>query len=270
MKEIDISLIQGALRPGDVLSGVISIDGPGEPLVHVTLQGEEVLSANSMAFHYVLPFFEAATTVDCSKGPGEFRLTLPESLPPTYFSQDLRCLYVLKARRKGAASFLGFARDAIHRLDIPVLPAPCHPELQQHWFVLKGGGVELEVRLDNIQVEPGQNLTGELLIRRPQQGPLPKELSFRFAAIEESIKNGYSHRKVMSLQTRDIVPEEDLDYPVQGYFEFPVPLSAPESGTWNTFKVHYGFRVGMTLADGSQVRESLPILVSRYPAELDG
>lgn len=267
MKELEIDLVQAALRPGDSLVGVVRTEGPGDRLVHLSLQGEEILSANSIAFNYVLPFFESSLTLDCSQGPADFHFLLPETAPPTYFSQDLRCLYVLKGRRKGAAAGLlpGLRRDAIKKIDIPVLSAPVDANLEQHWFVLEGDGTELEVRLDSTHVEPGQSFTGELMLRRRKPGPLPKNLTFRFAAIEESTKSGYYHRKVTSLQTRDIVPEEEFEYPLQGFFEFHVPSDAAASGQWNMFRVHYGFRVGMTLANGEQVRKSLPIIVCRYP-----
>ena len=272
MNELEIDLICATLRPGESLAGVVRIDGPGDPLVHLTLQGEEVLGASNLSFQFVLPFFEMASTVDCSEGPADFHFLLPEGLPPSYFSQDLRCLYTLKARRKGAAPGLlptllpSMKRDAIHRLHIPVLPAPSPVNQEQHWFVLPAGAVELEVRLDSCQVEPGQSLTGELVIRKVSDGPLPRCLTFRFAAIEESTKKGYHHRKVTSLQTHDITPEPDLEYPMKGFFDFPVPLDSPASGDWNTFRVHYGFRVGLTLTDGQQLRQSLPIEVCRYPA----
>ncbi len=271
MNEIEIDLIQGTLRPGETLSGVVRLHGAGEPLVHLTLQGEEVLGAGNLAFQYVVPFFEMSSTVDCSEGPATFQFVLPGDLPPTYFSQDLRCLYVLKARRKKPGPSLPFfPREAIHRLNIPILALEGTANREQHWFVLPAGGVELEVRLDSCQVEPGQSLTGELRISKVSDGPLPRSLTFRFAAIEESTQKSYSHRKVTSLQTQEIVPEPELEYPMQGFFEFPIDLNAPASGQWNAFKVHYGFRVGLTLSNGEQVRQSLPIEVCRYPAEVFG
>ena len=269
MNEVEIDLIQATMRPGETLSGVVRVHGTGEPLVHLTLQGEEVLGAGNLAFQLVLPFLELSTTVDCSQGPAAFQFVMPDDLPPTYFSQDLRCLHVLKARRKGTGSAIPlFRRDAIQRMNIPVLALESTAAQEQHWFVLPAGGVELEVRLDSCQVEPGRSLTGELKIRKVSEGPLPRSLTFRFAAIEESTQKGYSHRKVTSLQTQDIVPEPDLEYPMQGFFEFPIDLNSPASGQWNTFKVHYGFRVGLTLSNGEQVRQSLPIEVCRYPAEV--
>lgn len=268
MEELELEVVQAALRPGDTLAGLVRIAGAGDRWVQVTLQGEEVLSANSMAFNYVLPFFEVSTTLDCSQGPADFHFALPEQLPPTYFSQDLRCLYQLKARRKGAPGLLpGFRRDAIRRIQIPLLPAAVDPSQQQHWFVLKGGGVELEVRLDQVEVEPGASLTGELEVRRAGDGPLPRLLTFRFAAIEEVTQKGYFHRQVLSLQTQDIEPDSEMQLPYRGLFEFPVPNDAPTSGDWHTFRVHYGFRVGMTFPDGQAVRESLPILIQRYPEQ---
>ena len=285
MNEVEIDLIQATMRPGETLSGVVHVHGSGEPLVHLTLQGEEVLGAGNLAFQYVVPFLELATTVDCSQGPAPFQFVLPDDLPPTYFSHDLRCLYVLKARRKGTGSSIPlFRRDAIKRISIPVLALEGKAAGEQHWFVLPAGGVELEVRLDSCQVEPGRSLTGELKIRKVSDGPLPTSLTFRFAAIEESTEKKYSHRKVTSLQTQDIplgsaagnsnalsresIPEGELEYPMQGFFEFPIELNSPASGQWNTFKVHYGFRVGITLSNGEQVRQSLPIEVCRYPAEV--
>jgi hypothetical protein len=270
LNELEIDLIQATMWPGDTLAGVVRIDGPGDPLVHLTFQGEEVLSANSMAFHYVLPFFELSATLDCSSGPADFHFALPEQLPPSYFSTDLRCHYVLKARRKNAATGLipGFRRDAIQKMHIPVLPTENREGSEQHWAVLRAGGAELELRLDSIAVDAGSSLAGELLLKQVNDGPMPTALTFRFAAIEEVTKKGYFHRKVVSLQTHDVKPEKDMEFPIGGFFEFPLPPDSPTSGEWHTFRVHYGFRVGMSMPDGTQVRESLPINVFRYPRDL--
>lgn len=266
MNEVEIDLIQGALRPGDSLSGVVRTQGPGDSLVHLTFQGEEMLAASQLTSQ-VLPFFEVTHSLDCSTGTAEFHIPLPGELPPSYHSHDLRCQYTLKGRRKGAVAGLlpGFRRDAIHRIHIPVLAPHREPEQTQHWFVLAAGGVELEVRLDSLQVEPGQSLTGELQLRQVKEGPMPQSLTFRFAAIEESKFPNYKHRKVMGLQTNDITPEPDLAYPFQGLFEFPIDRDAPASGEWHSFRVHYGFRVGLTLQDGQSFRESMPIEVCRFP-----
>ncbi len=254
------------MRPGETLAGVVSIAGSGESVVQLTFQGEEVLAASSTAFNYVLPFFEISTSVDCSNGPAEFQFELPQALPPTYFSQDLRCLYCLKARRKGIPSFLGMKREAIRRLNIPMLAAHNDGAQEQHWFVMKAGGAELEVRLDSVVVTSGQSVTGELLLSQVSDEPMPTCLSFRLAAIEEVTKSGYYHRKVSGLQTHEVRPEEGMTYPLQGFFEFPISLDSPASGEWHSFKVHYGFRVGAILADGQEIRQSLPVLVQREPA----
>lgn len=269
MNELDIDLIQATMWPGDTLAGVVRIEGPGDPLVHLTFQGEEVLSASSIAMS-VVPFFELSATLDCSSGPADFHFALPPELPPSYFSTDLRCHYVLKARRKGAAAGLipGFRRDAIKSIQIPVLPTEDRESSEQHWCVLQAGGAELELRLDSVAIEAGTSLTGELLLKRVSDGPLPTELTFRFASIEEVTKKGHFHRKVTSLQTHEVKPEEGMEYPIGGFFEFPLPADSPTSGDWHTFRVHYGFRVGVTLPDGTQNRESMPIRVFRYPREL--
>ena len=266
VQEVDVSLIQATMRPGEILAGVVSIEGPGDPVVQLTFQGEEVLAASSTAFNYVVPFFEIATTVDCSAGPAEFHFELPQALPPTYFSSDIRCLYCLKARRKGIPGFLGLKREAIRRINIPMLAPPYDGAQEQHWFVLKAGGAELEVSLDSVVVVAGASLTGELLLRQVSDEPMPTCFSFRLAAIEEVTKSGYYHRRVSGLQTYEVRPEEGMTYPLQGFFEFPIGLDDPASGDWHTFKVHYGFRVGAMLADGNEVRQSLPVLIRREPS----
>ena len=268
MRELEIDLIQATLRPGDTLAGVVRTTGAGEPLVQLTLQGDEELGASSLAYSYVYPFFERALTLDCSAGPADFQINLPDDLPASYVSHDLRCRYVLKARRRGGAPGLlpGLRRDAIARMAIPVMSVlhPGEDDLgEQHWCQLRSGGVELEVRLDAVVVETGARLTGELLLTRKSEGAVPRSLSFRLAAIEESTNGSFPHRKVTSLQTHEVHPEEEL--PLRGLFEFPIDVDAPHSGEWNNFSVRYGFRVGMKFPDGTEARESFNILVTRQP-----
>lgn len=263
MKEIELELDRQALRPGEVLSGrVLGPGRPGEQLT-LSLQGEEVLSAANIAFSYVLPIVDERLEVRPTPEGVPFSFTLPDHAPPTYASQELRCQYFLKLRRLGG--LLG--RETIRRFHMSVLPPEPAPEAEPLTVSLTHAPVTVDVVLDRTNLCIGESLTGELVISRTDdQAPLPRLLSFRFAAIEEAVEPGYSHREVVWLDTHDVTPDAELTFPIRGLFEFPIPEHAPFSGEWATFRVHWGFRIGMKLADGTDVRESAPVNVfRRYP-----
>lgn len=260
MKEIELELDRQTLRPGEVLSGrVLGPGRPGEQLT-LSLQGEEVLSAANIAFSYVLPIVDERLEVRPTPEGSPFSFTLPDHAPPTYASQELRCQYFLKLRRLGG--LLG--RETIRRFHMSVLPPEPEPEPEPLALNLTHSPVSVDVQLDRTNLCTGESLTGELLISRTDESaPLPRQLSFRFAAIEEAVEPGYSHRAVVWLETHDVIPDPELTFPIKGMFEFPIPEGAPFCGEWATFRVHYGFRIGIKLADGTDVRESAPINVYR-------
>lgn len=260
MKEIELELDRQTLRPGEVLSG--RVFGPGRPGEQLTLslQGEEVLSADNIAFSYVLPMVDERFEVRPNPEGCPFSFTLPGHSPPSYASQELRCQYFLKLRRLGG--LLG--RETIRRFHMSVLPPEPPTEPEPLLVTLSQPPVSVEVQLDRTNLCTGESLTGELVISRTDDtAPLPRMLSFRFAAIEEAVEPGYTHRKVVWLETHDVVPDPELVFPVRGMFEFPIPEEAPFSGEWATFRVHYGFRIGVKLADGTDVRESAVVNVFR-------
>lgn len=258
-----------AVHPGEPVEGQIELTELSQiKSVTVSLQGEEVLGANNIVRSFVLPVVDERKVYqaeDISEGKFSFCFTLPEDAPPTYASRDVRCQYSLKVhiQRKG------WARDLIRRYHLAVLPRRTDaPGSAPTELILEEGAIKLSARLDQISLSTGQALGGSLLLETTQDNtPLPSRLTFRFAAIEESIEKGYHHREVLWLATHDVEPEEELHLPITGFFEFPIDREAPFSGSWNTFKVHYGFRVGMFLPGGRHIRESLPIRVYKsYPS----
>ena len=267
MNEIELELDRQTLRPGEVLSGtVLSHGGPSEHLT-LSLQGEEILSADSIAYNYVLPIVEQKIEVRPDSQGTPFSFTLPDHAPPTYASSDLKCQYFLKLRRPGG--LLG--RETIQKFHLSVLGPPAPEEAAPRCVSLKDPNVTVEVQLDRTNLYTGDSLTGELYIDRTNaSAQLPKLLSFRLAAIEESVERGYNHRKVVWLATHDVVPDPaDLELPLRGVFEFPIPEDAPFCGEWATFRVHYGFRISVDFADGNNVRESAPVQVYRRYLRLD-
>lgn len=271
--DIDIELSRQALHPGEKVSGRLTIQGASHfKKLSVSLQGEEVLGANSIVRSFILPVVEESLTL-AENGTAEeptsfpFEFEMPEYAPPSYASENLRCQYSLKAHlRRG-----GFHRDLIRRYHLTVLP----PEVREAYsapreFIIEEGPVRLTARLDRTSLPSGESLVGSLLLDRLEEGvELPSRITFRLAAIEESTEAGYHHRQVLWLETHDVEPDENAEYPLAGFFEFPIREDAPFSGSWNTFRVHYGFRVGMYLANGEHVRESLPVRVYRiYHPEL--
>jgi len=274
VQDFEVELIQATLRGGETLSGLVRLLKPGANEVQVSLHGEEQIFPNTLQLqHYVLPFFELQKTlVFGESGVCEFHLPLPKDLPPTYYSQDLRCLYTLKVRRQGPPGFFGFHRDIIYRLNIPVL----HPDPEEsakfslgHVFEINSLGIQLKVHLEQVEVEPGQALRGELFLNRASEVPLPDLIRFRLAAIEELTRDGHFHRKVLAIQTHEVKPEEGMTYPLQALFEFPIHWDTPSSGEWHSFTVHHGFRISLLLPNGQELRESLPIRVVRRTSSIE-
>lgn len=265
MRELELEVERQLLFPGEKIRGSVSIDGPGDKMVSVTLQGEEVHRYN-LGPDVIVPFLEESKEIDCTDGPAYFEFVVPENSKPSYTSKDLRCGYILKARRaKALPGFLpGMRRDAIHRLNLTVAADQVEVDDRQHWFALEHGPVRLEVRLDQLAVYAGESVTGEFaLSTREPDALLPKEITIHFAAIEESLDGGKSYRRVIWKEVERIVPPLEDGYPLKALFEFSVPLDSPDSGRWHIFQLFYGFRVGMTLANGKHLRESLNIEVRR-------
>lgn len=264
---VELELERQVLRAGEKIEGVLLVNGIARyEWIKVELHGEEVLGANSTAYSVVYPVVEQVLRV-AEKGeatspqrfPIEFEL--PEDCPPSYASRELRCHYFLKIQvRRG-----GWHRDVVKRIPLTLLPAEAlMASTTPRELLVQEGPLTLTVRLDFAGLMTGESLTGSLVLDQTEEGAaLPSKLTFRFAAIEESTSRAFSHREVLWLVTHDVEPEDDATLPLTGVFEFPVAEDAPFSGTWNGFRLHYGFRVGMFLANGKDARESLPIRVYR-------
>lgn len=259
----EIELDRQVLQPGDELLGWITSDDPDTESVEVVFFGEEVLGANDVARRYILPVVDEKTrlTPDGGFTRREFRFTVPPEAPPTYASRDVRCEYAVKAIAKR-----GFwKRSQIQRLHVTILPAT-QGDLQALPSELEVDHPDLRLiaRLDQTIVLTGESLSGSLVLeRKNEHAQLPKSLSFRLAAIVESTDKFYSHREVLSLDVKDVEVDPSLELPFVGMFDFPIAKTAEPSGTWNTFRVLYGFRVVMYDHDGKDFRRSAFIRVLR-------
>ncbi len=265
--DVEVDLERQVLKPGGKLVGKVLLKGfPHFEWAKACLQGEEVLGANNVGHSAVLPIVEEVKVLAESRSIDQetfpFEFVLPEDAPPSYASREIRCHYFLKVHvRRG-----GWSRDVIRRFHLTVLPPEASPSRgAPREIVLEEGKVRLVARLDQVGLITGESLSGSLLLDQVEEGaPLPARLTFRFAAIEESTFRGFSHREVLWLTTHDVEPADASQLPISGFFDFPLREDAPFSGTWNTFRLHYGFRVGMYLPGGRNIRESLPIRVYRH------
>lgn len=261
--EFEIELDRQVVQAGDELLGWITLKGEEVESVEVAFQGEEVLGANDISHSYVLPVADEKLTFDASSGldRAEFRLKVPDDAPPTYASRNIRCSYNVKATI--ARGF--WRRKIIRKLYVTVLPSLVEGlKAMPEELEVEHDDLRLIARLDQNVVLTGEALTGSLLFeKKNESAKLPKKLSFRFASIEESLEKSYAHRDVLKLQTHDILIDPDLELPFTGFFEFPIHSSAEPSGTWNLFKVHYGFRVTFYDQNDKDFRESTMIRVVR-------
>lgn len=263
--EFDIELDYQVLQPGQELIGWVTLDDPDSESVEVVFTGEEILGANDIARRYILPVVEERVSLPITRGGGkqrkEFRFTVPLEAPPTYASRDVRCEYAVKAIvRRGF-----WKRSLIQRLHVTILPAT-QGELQALPSELEVDHPDLRLiaTLDQTIVLTGESLSGSLVLeRKNDRARLPRSLSFRLACIVESTDRFYSHREVLSLDVKDVEVEPDLVLPLVGDFDFPIASTAPSSGTWNSFRVHYGFRVVMHDHEGKDYRRSAFIRVLR-------
>ena len=260
--DFDIELDRQVVQAGDDLIGWITLTGEDVESVELAFQGEETLGANDYTT-YVVPVADEKLQLKVGGGleREEFRLKVPDDAPPTYASRNLRCQYVLKATIKR-----GFWRRNVYRkLFITVLPAlPEGLTAMPEELEVEHDDLRLIARLDQNVVLTGEALTGSLLFEKKREdAKLPTKLSFRFASIEESTESAFAHRQVLNLDTHDIEVDPELELPFTGFFEFPIHHSAEPSGTWNLFKVHYGFRVTFYDQEGKDHRESTMVRVVR-------
>lgn len=260
----EIELDRQVVQAGDELVGWISLEDEDVESVEIAFQGEEILGANDVfSQSMIMPVADEKLKIAAKGGleRREFRIRVPEDASPTYASRNVRCQYSLKA-----TIFRGFWRRNIYRkLQVTVLPALAegltampeevevdHPELR------------LIARLDQNVVLTGDSLSGSLYFeKKVEDAKLPKHLTFRFAAIEESTDKSYDHREILTLDTHDIDVDPDLELPFTGFFDFPLHEAAEPSGTWNLFKVHYGFRVTFYDQQDKDYRESTMVRVVR-------
>jgi hypothetical protein len=262
---LEIELDYQVLQPGDELLGWVTVEDPDTESVEVVFFGEETLGHNDIARCYILPVVDERVVLPLAKGGGrqrlEFRFTVPDEAPPTFASRDVRCEYAVKAiARRGF-----WKRSLIQRLHVTMLP-PTPGDLQALPTELEVDHPDLRLvaRLDQTIVLTGDCLSGTLLLdRKNDHAQLPKSLSFRLAAIVESTDKFYSHRDVLSLDVKDVEIDPELQLPLIGDFEFPIPSTAPSSGTWNSFRVHYGFRVVLHDHEGRDFRRSTFVRVLR-------
>lgn len=260
---LEIELDRQVLQPGDELVGWVTTTESDVEAVEVVFFGEEVLGANDIARRYILPVVDEKLVLSASDGLNrrEFRFTVPHEAPPTFATRDVRCEYAVKAIAKR-----GFwRRSMIQRLHITILPST-QADLQAlpSELELDHPDLRLIARLDRTVVVTGESLSGSLVLeKKTDQAQLPRSLSFRLAAIVESTDKFYSHREVLSLDVRDVDVDPELEMPFVGMFDFPIAEAAELSGTWNTFRVHYGFRVVMFDHEGKDYRKSAFIRVLR-------
>lgn len=259
----EIELDRQVLQPGDSVQGSVTVSDPDIERVEIVFFGEEILGANDIARRYIFPVADEKQTVTCDRGTPryEFCFTVPEDAPPTFASRDVRCEYAVKA-----IAHRGFwKRSQIQRLHLTILPAT-QGELEPLPSQIEVDHPELRLiaSLDQTVVLTGESLSGALsLDRKTPDAQLPNRLSFRLAAIVESTDPWYSHREVLALEVKDVDVDPELHLPLVGYFDFPIPSTAPPSGDWNSFRVYYGFRVVLIDHDGKDYRRSAFIRVLR-------
>ena len=259
----EIELDRQVVQAGDEILGWITVQGEDVEAVEVAFQGEEILGANDISHSLVMPVADEKIALDAKSEltRHEFRLKVPDDAPPSYASRDIRCQYMVKA-----SVGRGFWRRNMYRkLAVTVMPAlaaglTAMPEELE----VDHDNLRLLARLDQNVVLTGESVTGSLLFeKKTDDAPLPKKLSFRFASIEESLTDGHAHRRVLNLESHDIDVDPELQLPFTGFFEFPIRHEAEPSGTWNMFKVHYGFRVAFYDQDGNDHRQSTMVRIVR-------
>ena len=259
----DIELDRQVVQAGDELIGWITLAGESADEVTIAFRGEETLGANSYRLRHVQPVADEVLTLDAKDGLDrqEFRIKVPDEAPPTYASRNLRCEYHLEASIDRGS----WMRNRVKRLYVTVLPAlvedlnPTPEELE-----VNHPEISLLARLDQNVILTGDSLSGTLQFeKKKDDAHLPVRMSFRLAAIEESLDPSFAHREVLTLDAKDIEIDQELELPFQGYFEFPIESTAQPSGTWNLFKVHYGFRIAFYDEYDNDCRASTMIRVLR-------
>lgn len=265
--DVIIELDRQVLQAGDKVEGWLTVNVDDIESVTLSFQGEEILGANDVLQTFSLSVADEKLVLDPSDGTTRwpFVFTVPDDAPPTYASRNIRCQYFVKAHVKRTGFW---RRSMLSRLHVTVLPAfneelsalPEELEVEDELF-------RLIARLDRKVLLTGESLTGTLLLEAKKDTmKLPDKVAFRLAAIEESTNPAFEHREVLTLDSHEVdIRSEDFDemlLPLRGDFEFPIHHAAEPSGTWNTFKVHYGFRAAL-YDEGKNKRKSTEIRVLR-------
>lgn len=276
---LDIDLTRQIFRPGEEIHGKVYLHTDRKPKIReliVSLQGEEMLGANSIARSIIRPIinekvvflknrdgmekFEGngATGMETASFPITFKI--PEDASPSYASDTLQCSYFIKGRLDLADAF-----DVIEKMRITIVPytqddAPPHPVN----ILLEEENLKINVELEKDVLLAGETLSGSLQMEHiPQKAPT--QVNFELRAQERSTEEKFQFKRTLWNLTKE-VPLKDLDIDT-GYtlakFEFPIPLDVPFSHKWRSFEVRWSFRVSVSTYDGRELKIEKPLQLKR-------
>ncbi|MDQ7821884.1 MAG: hypothetical protein RDV48_03720 [Candidatus Eremiobacteraeota bacterium] len=271
---LEIELDRQIFRPGEHITGKIHFNLQEKLTIDkiiLSLQGEEILGANSITRSVVMPLVNEQHVVlsrdegqhesipegtPPSSFPIEFRI--PDTLPPSYASEVVKCLYFIK----GQVS-IPWARDIIEKMHITVIPyAPREKPPEPVALVLEEESIKMRIELEKDSLMAGETLTGSLSMEYiPQE--VPEEISFEIRAREKSLDESYTlDRTIWSLTRESSIKDEQTGYLVAN-FEFPTPPDAPFSHRWNTFEITWEFRVTVRTFNRKELSLEKSLTVNR-------
>jgi hypothetical protein len=270
---LDIELTRQVFRPGDKVEGTAMVN-PGRQVnlkeLTLSLQGEEVVGAASLARTKILPLINEVHTIPLShmeegvsRGDGNtfhypLTFTLPANAPPSYASDAFKCSYYIKGRID-----IPWAFDVIEKLHITIVPyEPGAEEKAAEEFSFEEEGLRGRIELEKDTLLAGDTLTGVLhLDYTLDETPMAVELQVH--AQERSLLPGYPLTRTIWRSTRDLeIKDVDTGYTMVR-FEFPIPADAPFSHRWNIFEVAWELLVTIGSPDKKERREVKPLTIRR-------
>lgn len=280
---LEIELTRQIFKPGEEVSGQIHLRTKTPIRIRglvVSLQGEEILGANSITRSVVFPILnqERVFLSKSASGavPEEIELVgierpyveatsvslpigfeIPADCPPSYASEVLRCHYYVKGRLD-----IPWGRDLIEKMHITVVSAPLGEECKPVEMNLEQDGLKVKVEIEKDRYLAGETLGGYLQMECTP-GQAPSRIRFELRAVERSTEEDFPFSRVIWSRVREDTLEDINAGEILGSFEFSIPNDVPFSYVWNSFRVDWIFEVTFLTARGQEFKISREIDVHR-------
>jgi len=270
---MDIELSRQVFRPGDTVEGIlrVTVEKPASiKEITLSLQGEEIVGAGSIARTKILPLIHDVQSIplarmekgDLNEGEKSFlyplSFSIPSNAPPSYASDAFKCAYYIKGRID-----VPWAFDVIEKLHLTVVPyEPGGVMKDAEEFAFEEEGLRGRIELEKDNLLAGDTLAGALHLDYTLD-EIPMAVELQVHAHERSLLPGYPLGRIVWKSTREMeIKDVETGYTMIR-FEFPIPPDAPFSHRWNIFEVAWELIVSIASPGRKERKETKPLVVRR-------